>query len=99
MFAGAPATVVAMVLAGQARPAWQALTHRTALLPALLQVLQRISGAFKPGSAVIARSSANVEDLAGMSGEQPKLHCLAARILRTKRGAGLPTWMSWRAGS
>ncbi|PRW57887.1 water chloroplastic isoform A [Chlorella sorokiniana] len=31
-------------------------------------VLQRISGAFKPGSAVIARSSANVEDLAGMSG-------------------------------
>ncbi len=36
---------------------------------ARLQVLQRIGGAFKPGSAVIARSSANVEDLAGMSGE------------------------------
>lgn len=31
-------------------------------------VLQQISGAFKPGATVIARSSANVEDLAGMSG-------------------------------
>ena len=35
----------------------------------LLQVLQQISGSFKPSmGAVIARSSANVEDLAGMSG-------------------------------
>lgn len=39
------------------------------LLLLLLQVLQQISGAFKPDmGAVIARSSANVEDLAGMSG-------------------------------
>ncbi|KAL4433837.1 hypothetical protein ABPG75_000278 [Micractinium tetrahymenae] len=32
------------------------------------QVLQQVSGTFKPGATVIARSSANVEDLAGMSG-------------------------------
>ena len=37
------------------------------LLP--LQALQQVAGAFKPGATVIARSSANVEDLAGMSGE------------------------------
>ena len=33
-----------------------------------LQALQQVSGAFKPGATVICRSSANVEDLAGMSG-------------------------------
>ena len=32
------------------------------------QALQRVAGAFKPGATVIVRSSANVEDLAGMSG-------------------------------
>ncbi|PSC69113.1 water chloroplastic [Micractinium conductrix] len=32
------------------------------------QALQQVSGAFKPGATVICRSSANVEDLAGMSG-------------------------------
>jgi phosphoglucan,water dikinase len=30
--------------------------------------LQRLAGAFQPGATVIVRSSANVEDLAGMSG-------------------------------
>lgn len=40
-----------------------------AAAPTCVQVLQQVSGAFKPGCTVIARSSANVEDLAGLSGE------------------------------
>ena len=64
--------------------------------PLSLQLLQQMSGVFKPGATVIVRSSANVEDLAGMSGEQHAWRAtVCCDLARRQRGACFSCRRRW----